>query len=185
MTACPVRALPAARCAGRRVGDESARRLTAAPAEDGGGTVLGDLPSSDIGPSLLRPVPPPPAAGWPLASFRSVPAPPRDRSWRQRPGEADPRPAAAPRSSALLRRPHGHEEGSVSSWRPPERARAGSFNLEAVLLTPRTEGARHQLFPSVAVGCLSRSREELCPARPFERFPRARCARICILYRPK
>jgi len=72
---------PAARCAGRRGGNGPARRLTAAPAADTGETVLVGLPSPELGPSLLRQVPPPPAAGWPLASFRSVPAPPRARSW--------------------------------------------------------------------------------------------------------
>jgi len=77
--ACPVRALPAARSAGRRAGDGSVRRLTAAPVAAAGETVLGGLPSEALGPSLLRPVPPPPAAGWPRASFRSVPNPPRDR----------------------------------------------------------------------------------------------------------
>ncbi len=55
------------------------------PSRSPGGTVLGGLPSPEFGPSLLRPVPPPPAAGRPLASFRPVPAPPRDRSWGNTP----------------------------------------------------------------------------------------------------
>jgi len=79
--ACPVRADARSPLAGRRVGDGPARRLPAAPAADVEETVLGGLPSEALGPSLVRPVPPPATAGWPLASFRSVPAPPQDRSW--------------------------------------------------------------------------------------------------------
>jgi len=76
---------PAARCAGRRGGNGPVRWLAPAPAEDAGETVLGGLPSAAVGPSLLRPVPPPPAAGWPLASFRSIPTLPRDRTWEPTP----------------------------------------------------------------------------------------------------
>jgi len=64
-----------AACAARRGGGGASLRLGAAPVQEHGEPVLGDLPSEDLGPGPLRSGPPRPWTGWPLTSGRPTSRP--------------------------------------------------------------------------------------------------------------